>query len=186
VGVSIAYRGLSRWREELIGRRRTELAEDVLSSFYQMRDIIGDIRSPAAHSDEGKDRPKAEEDEGDPEALRRTKDTYYVPISRYNEHQKVIADLMSKRYRMKAVFGPVATEPFTLLSQVFSQIISAARKLITNAGKPGADRRIDAVEKWEAVIWWGAAEGDDAMDKKVKSAIEAIEKICRPVLEARK
>ena len=184
VGVCIAARGLTRWREEMIGRRRTELAEDVLSGFYQMRDIIAAIRSPAAGGDEGRDRPTAAEDENDVDALRRAKDIYYVPISRYNERQKVIADLMTKRYRMKAMFGADAIKPFDILHEVFSTVIRSARKLITTAGQPTAQNQDKLRQKWEAAIWWMGEE--DAVDKKVDVAIEAIEKICRPSLEGRK
>jgi hypothetical protein len=35
----IGYRGLTKWREERIGKRRVELAEDVLADFYQARDM---------------------------------------------------------------------------------------------------------------------------------------------------
>jgi hypothetical protein len=162
-------------------KRRTELAEDVLSGFYQMRDVIGAIRSPAAGGDEGKDRQKAAEDENEADALRRARDIFYVPISRYNERQKIIADLMAKRYRMKAAFGVDAIKPFDMLHEIFAKIIRSARRLITTAGSPAAQNQ---KETWEAAIWWMGEE--DAIDKEVALAIEAIEKICRPVLEASK
>jgi len=41
-------------------KRRQDLAEEVLSSFYQMKDIIRAIRSPMSYEGEGKDRPKVE------------------------------------------------------------------------------------------------------------------------------
>ena len=39
-GAYIAYRGLTKWHAETVGKRRVELAEDVLADFYQARDII--------------------------------------------------------------------------------------------------------------------------------------------------
>ena len=42
VGVAIAARGLNKWRAEAIGKRKADLAEEVLADFYQARDIIND------------------------------------------------------------------------------------------------------------------------------------------------
>jgi hypothetical protein len=88
-----ASRGLGKWHVETVGKRRTELAEDVLSSFYQMRDIIGEIRSPPP----GDLLPfvvQVHRDESDSGTLKRMKDAYNEPIARYNEHRKLIADLI--------------------------------------------------------------------------------------------
>jgi hypothetical protein len=46
-GALIAFRGLSKWQDETLGKRKTEIAEQVLSGFYQMRDVIRGVRSPA-------------------------------------------------------------------------------------------------------------------------------------------
>jgi hypothetical protein len=48
VSAVIALRGLNRWRAEAIGKRKAELAEDVLASFYQLRDIMTFARRTAA------------------------------------------------------------------------------------------------------------------------------------------
>jgi hypothetical protein len=187
--VWIGWRGLEKWRAETIGKRKAELAEEMLSGFYQMRDIIGAIRSPAVFGEEGKDRPRAAEDENDADAVSRAKDTYYVPIARYNESQTVIADLMAKRYRMKAMFGSAADKPFRILHRVLSLIIGSARKLIIVAGKPATETQSKTRQIWETHISWGAGEdsagAEDAIDADVRSAIEAVEDICRPILEAR-
>ena len=39
-GLIIARAGLNRWHRETIGRRRIELAEEFLASFYRARDIL--------------------------------------------------------------------------------------------------------------------------------------------------
>jgi hypothetical protein len=38
--VLLAKAGLEKWRRETIGKRKVELAKEVLADFYQARDII--------------------------------------------------------------------------------------------------------------------------------------------------
>jgi hypothetical protein len=45
VAACTAIYGIGAWRREHEGRRRYELAEDVLASFYEARDRIASIRS---------------------------------------------------------------------------------------------------------------------------------------------
>ncbi len=58
VGVVIAARGLNKWRAETIGKRKAELAQEVLADFYQARDIIDVARSPGGFGHEGDTRQK--------------------------------------------------------------------------------------------------------------------------------
>jgi hypothetical protein len=37
-GAWIAWRGLNKWRDETIGKRKAELAEDVIADFYEVRE----------------------------------------------------------------------------------------------------------------------------------------------------
>src|SRR5262249_19168169 len=154
-----ASRGLGKWHVETVGKRRTELAEDVLSSFYQMRDIIGEIRSPPP----GDLLPfvvQVHRDESDSGTLKRMKDAYNEQLARYNEHRKLIADLMAKNYRMKAVFGSDAGKPFAILRKVFSRITGSAHNLINAVGHPEAQNVPEALASWERDIWWWRTKGD--------------------------
>ncbi|MBM3328880.1 MAG: hypothetical protein FJY67_05325 [Calditrichaeota bacterium] len=44
--------GIEAWKREFIGKRRIELAEDVLAKFYEIRDFIAYIRNPFSYSNE--------------------------------------------------------------------------------------------------------------------------------------
>jgi hypothetical protein len=82
-GVYIGYRGLEKWRAETIGKRRLELAEEVLGDFYQAREVIQAVRSPASFGREGSTRQKAEwETENDTGNL----NAYFAAIERLNNH----------------------------------------------------------------------------------------------------
>jgi hypothetical protein len=55
-----AILGVSSWRKAERWKRKYELAEEVLSKFYESQQIIKNIRSPFGFSDEGKTRNRSE------------------------------------------------------------------------------------------------------------------------------
>ncbi len=174
----IAYKGLTRWQTEVLGRRRMELAEDVLSNLYEAKRLITVIRFPFATEGESAARvaPPGETDE-----QKRLRDSYFAPLGRYEHHMKFFSDLRAKRYRMMALFGPKVAEPFDEIEQTLSKIIAAARMLLRTAGDEIRD--VEFHRKLEATIW--QAEENDEHATKVDKAVTDIEAICRPVLEKR-
>ncbi len=50
--------GVGAWKREFIGKRQIELAEQLLSKFFEVRDAIAFIRSPVGSSGEGKSRKR--------------------------------------------------------------------------------------------------------------------------------
>lgn len=56
----IGVYGVRSWQIETRGRRRLEIAEETLISFYQVRDAIVAIRSPMGYVGEGKSRQPEE------------------------------------------------------------------------------------------------------------------------------
>jgi hypothetical protein len=163
-------------------KRRQDLAEEVLSSFYQMVDTIRAIRSPAGYVDEGKDRPKVP---GESPDVAKSRDAYYAIVERFEARRKEIADLMTRRYRMTAWFGKKADEPFEIVYRALSTIIVSARQLIDWADQNWQKSTPDNVALWNKMrgdIWQGAATPDTIGDQ-VAHAIALIESICRPVLQ---
>ena len=78
-----AIYGFDAWRREHIGKRRIELAEDVLSLFYQASDAIDQMRNPFGFDGEGSSRkPLEKEYPKHKQAL----DAAYVLIERYGRH----------------------------------------------------------------------------------------------------
>jgi hypothetical protein len=181
VGVVIAARGLNRWQKEMIGRRQTELAEEVLSGFYQMRDIISSVRAPIGFGGEGLTRGRGDHET---EEQAKQRDRYFIPIERLNHHGQFIADLFAKGYRMKAMFGSEAEKPFVLLREVLAEIRWASLMMMMSH-RTDSPSRIALWEKWENTIRYSVGD-DDLVEKRVEDAIISMERICRPVLEGRK
>src|SRR6202012_4354907 len=109
----IALLGINEWRRQTVGKRKIELAEQVLASFYEAGDLFVWVRSPAAFGGEGETRQA----EGEDENVRRSRNTYFVPIERMQKHSELFAKLQSQRYSFMALFGSDAVAPFDALRQ---------------------------------------------------------------------
>ncbi len=140
-----AWKGLSTWRHELIGKRKAELAEEVLSGFYQTADAIKSIRSPLSFPEhESKDRERTKtETEDQTKAL----DAHYVPIARIEKRSEFFSDLLAKKYRMKALFGDEVDIPFNTLNKILNDIQNSAAGMMRSVKR---GRRIESIEKlWD-------------------------------------
>lgn len=69
--------GISSWRREMRERREYELAEEILSLFYEARDKISAIRSPLVWSGEGKSRQASPEESPKEKSLKLLKCVVY-------------------------------------------------------------------------------------------------------------
>ncbi len=118
--------GLNAWRREYVGRRRIELAEEVLAMFYEARDAIAEIRHPFSHAGEGTTRAASPEESPEEKSIN---DNAYVVWERYLKRQDLFNRLYSVRYRYGARFGEDKAKPFTEMRRVVNEILVAANTL---------------------------------------------------------
>lgn len=171
----IAYRGLEKWRAETIGKRKAELAENVLADFYEARDIIRDARSPLSFGDEGQSRQKeAWETEIDTGTL----NSYFRTFERLNKKREFFAQFHARRYRFLAIFGQEASKPYDELFRIYTEIVKAVIMLMKTHHPHGLDYQLhpdvlgslpDERKKWEATIG-GPHAAQDPVEERLKSA----------------
>ena len=172
--------GVSAWRREFVGKRRIELAEEVLALFYEAEDVIRAIRSPMASGGEGRTRERGENEDEDLAGLL---DQAFVAFERYERHQEFFARLRATRYRFKAAFGVEAGKPFSDLDNAVQRILVAARMLGTSywprQGRPMSEERfkqhLDEMERLEADFW--AMGKEDSLAEAVHAAVGKVEAI---------
>ena len=183
-----AIYGFDAWRREFVGKRRIELAEEVLALFYQAKDILEEVRSPFGFGGEGKTR-KAEPKETpeQKEAL----DRAYVLIERYNKHSETFSRLHSLRYRFIAQFGKEPATPFDELNKVINELIAAAYQMARYSNVSyDTFRTEEAREKHHQrlieldLIYYGGTD-EDPISPRVLKLIEDMEKTCKNVIESR-
>lgn len=172
IGGWAALRGLSAWRSELVGRRKTELAEEVLAQFYRARDVLTWARTPAIGEGDGSERTARSLNWN--QALS-------APIERITEESELFSQLHANRYRFIAYFGEAASSAFEQIRSVHAEVVVAAGELVrdnSDLAGDGDGRR----EIWEDAIGWGERK-DDRIPARLDNAVRQIEQICLPLIQ---
>lgn len=185
--VAVFY-GIDAWRREFVGKRRIELAEEVLALFYQAKDIIESIRSPFGFGGEGETRkPSPNEKPEHKEAL----DQAYVLIERYNRHIEVFSRIRALRYRFMAQFDSNASKPFDDLNQIINELILSAQKKARFSTLPdrpfqseaAAEKHHERFLEVDSVYYSGSE--DDPIAPRVEVIVKDIESTCKKIIESR-
>jgi hypothetical protein len=181
----VAVYGIEAWRREFVGKRRIELAEEVLALFYQAKDVIGWIRFPAGPTGESSTRKSETVETPHQKQIR---DEAYVISKRLNEHSELFSRIRTLRYRFMAQFGKDASVPFDDLKSILDEILVAANLWVMlsqvdtckhDPQQLQAHRaKIDEREK----ILWGMGK-DDPISVRIESVVKDIERICRPHID---
>jgi len=182
--------GVDAWRREFVGKRKIELAEDILILFYEARDAISRIRSPFGHSSEGNKRERQpEEDPSESKVL----DKAYVVFVRYEKESEIFNRLHALRYRAMARIAVSAANPFVDLQQILKDIFLSAHMLGNDfwqrqgrvqMSPEERERHLKEMHAHEAVFWEGY-DPSDPIKARVEKVITDIESIFRPVIEQR-
>jgi len=184
-----AIYGIDQWRREHRGKRQADLAEEVLSLFYEARDAIGHIRNQFSYGGEGSSRKVGEnETPEEKEAF----DKAFVVFERFNTHVELFNKIHAIRYRFMAQFGVEAAKPFDTLRRITNEIQISARRLAQLWARENRyfrteqqeEHHFDEIKKHEDVFWEGLEE-DDPIKPRLKECIEEIEKTCRDTLSAK-
>jgi hypothetical protein len=177
-GAYLAYRGLSKWRAETVGKRKVELAEEVLADFYQARDIINAARSPLVFEGEGASRAKMPT-ETDQET--RVRNAHYVAAERLLKDAAFFAQLQARRYRFIAYFGEAASKPYDSLRAIHRKIFVAVHMLLTTYEDRNEATLPRQREQWRKESeWYGP---DDQISLDLDKVVNAMESTCRPVIQ---
>ncbi len=177
---AIAERRFQYDRELHDHKRRTELAEQALTAFYEARGALETARISGSLGSEGNSRTPAV---GETKTQQEQRNTRFIPIERLTRERAVFARLQSLSFAFTAHFGAAATEPFNAILAVYSEIILAANLLIEiTQGDHAGDAYKGSAPPLLATLGWGPNVRPDDLDRKIQKAIQDIEKVCRPVL----
>jgi hypothetical protein len=170
-----ASRGLNAWRQQLLGKRRFEVAEEMLLAAYKAQSVMAHVRNPMTFG-EGQIRPRAKDERpGNADA----KDMYFAPLARMQKLDDDFAQWSKVKYLAETYFGPGASAPFHAIRRSFQTVAVAARMLVETVGElaPSDPRK----KQWEAEIW-DTRQPDDPITASVAAAVRDVETICRPHL----
>lgn len=94
--------GVGAWKREFIGKRKIELAEEMLATFLEMSDAVAFIRNPFSSSSEGRTRERVDNENPEHSELL---DRAYIVFECYEQRREVFVRLNTLKYRFMAVFG---------------------------------------------------------------------------------
>lgn len=166
-GAIVAVLGYRKWHVESIGKRKVELAEEVLAAFYEARDAIAWARHPGGFSSEGRSRPGRENENEEGQSER---DAIYRVFERLNDSRDLFARIQSKKYLAMAYFGPAGEQPFQELKSILAEVNAAASTAIRVSL---AGREIDP--DMEAKYCFLGKPADDPVAQRMNAVIKTIE-----------
>ncbi|MCC2644042.1 MAG: hypothetical protein K0S45_4455 [Nitrospira sp.] len=118
--------GVGAWKREFIGKRKIELAEEILAAYFEVKDAIAFIRSPWSTNTEGGTRKRAS-NETDEES--RLLDRGYIVFERYESKKSVFIRFNTLKYKFMAMFGPESEKIFQDTNRTLNSIFSSASML---------------------------------------------------------
>ncbi|MEX1215120.1 hypothetical protein [Saccharospirillum sp.] len=180
--------GVGAWKREFIGKRKIELAEDMLASFFELSDAVAFIRNPFASSNEGRTRQRGEHENPEHSKLL---DRAYIVFERYEQKKEVFVRLNTLKYRFMAVFGSETESLFHDIGRTVNSIFASANALGTRywpqQGRVRMDeeqfqRHLDAMQRHEGIFWDTYGE-DDEIRQRLAEYSTRLERITAPCFE---
>lgn len=188
IAAIVAIYGITSWRRETTWKRKYELAEEVLSLFYECKEKFQIIRNPGSHSLEGKTRKRAEnETESETERL----DHSYIFIERYEREKEPFTKLWALKFRFMTIFGKESGQPFDEIRKILNSIFFAASKLGQRHWKDQGHRdfteeefkvHLSEMHKNEEIIW-ATFDDKDIISNQIDICIAKVEKYCENIMK---
>ena len=175
--IGLAERKFIYDKELTAWRRRYDLAEQILSSAYEVRDALLWARTRVVLEGEGKTRQATGSESPQ---LKADRDSAFVPIERLTAHAKCFAALQTAQDAAAAHFGPPIVRSINQLIGEHRKITTAAVHLIQHADWNEDRSGRESLKPFRDELW-GVDEPDGAR-QRIDAAIKQLESICKPVL----
>jgi len=181
--------GVTAWSREFRGKRRIDLAENVLAMFYEAQEVITEIRCPASFGGEGTSRPRVDDET---EEERKIRDRSYIPFERYKKYEALFSRLRATKFSFMAMFGTEWATSFNELAMTVNEVLHAARELGTRFWVDQGRREMTVaqlevhqrmMEKYQAIFWEGVKD-EDEISQKIQAAVSRIEAVVENEAEA--
>lgn len=172
--------GIGAWKREFIGKRRIELAEQVLAKFFELQDAISYIRNPFSSGEEGKSRKPGPAETAEEAQLL---DRGYIVIERYGHKEVVFAEFNMLKYKFMASFGKETGAIFTDTNKAVNSIFVSARMLAHHYWQRQGRVEMEAAEfqrhleemRRHEGIFWDVGDENDEIRTQLRSALTHLE-----------
>jgi hypothetical protein len=180
--------GIGAWQREFIGKRKIELAEQVLARFFEIRDAIAVIRNPFSSGQEGSSRNRSGHETREESELL---DRAFIVFERYRTKEAVFAEFNTLKYRFMAAFGPGSEAIFSDTIGVMNSIFVSAQMLgshywqrqgrVEMEPEEAADH-LKEMQRHQKIFWDHGSE-DDEIKKHLTDIQTRLDALVKPCFE---
>lgn len=168
--------GLNTWRKQMIGKRKFDVAENILVSMFRMKKIITDIRNPFVMASEIKLTRKWFQANQSQEKEPNDTSLAYLAISwRMSQKNEQIQELLSLRPVGTVLFGNMVDEAISDFNRALNEIAMAANMLYDAASRNETLDKGLATDL-RAKIW--QANDDDEIAKRLDATVNKVLRVC--------
>lgn len=180
--------GVGAWKREFIGKRKIDLAEQVLAKFFEVQDAIAYIRNPFSSGTEGQSRQKGPaETAAETELLNRG----YIVVERYQQKEQVFVEFNILKYKFMASFGKETESIFTDTTRAVNSIFISARMLASHYWQRQGrvhmapdefERHLQEMHRHEG-IFWDTQIPTDEIHTQLKAVLNRLEAVTAPCFQ---
>lgn len=177
--------GLVWWRVQLIGKRRTELAEEALTAFGLAADALAYVRSPFMSGGEIYDALKAAEIEPPKHPTDKSPpgQTYLVTLWRLRQEREQFVPLRKTELLLRYHFGDPAADAVAEVAKVRGEVSTAARVALTVAHQGGEEAEDQGFLR-DARLKVMSMGNPDVLGDRIEAARKTLEAELKPHLRA--
>lgn len=185
VGVALAagfaawqgIKNLSAWRNERVGGRRMDLAEEALVQFYQIENAFNVIRSPMGDMSEHEDR---EVEAGESPEQKHNRNIAHSIWKRMQAQSDLFSNFFTTGLKLRAVFGQDIYDVCVEVRKCFGEVRAAAQTLYITPYGGFNDQAFDLSLKEKI---WNMEKGEGSIEYRVSQSIKKAEEILSPHLK---
>ncbi|RAK51321.1 hypothetical protein [Phenylobacterium deserti] len=170
----LAERKATHDRRLTFEKRRVEVAEQVLTDFYEAQRAYEVIRQPMITRHE----QKAED--GVPDEVIRN--SGYAVQRRVRSYEPLFARMEARRPVALAIFGPEIDAPYQRLIRMHNIVFAAAGAILDWPDEIDTDHMREFIREQNRIAFKLSPEDD--VTAQVAAVVMDVERICRPALEA--
>ncbi|MFH1719032.1 MAG: hypothetical protein ABIF19_16890 [Planctomycetota bacterium] len=180
--------GVGAWKREFMGKRKIELAEETLTSFFEIKDAISFIRNHWSSGSEGSTRKRADyETEAESQLL----DRGYIVFERYESKKEMFVRFNTLKYKFMAVFGTETESIFIDTNKTLNSIFVSANMLSTHYWQRQGRVKMEAAEFQKHLdemhrhegIFWDRYNDDDEIRNQLAATQKELERVTTPCFE---
>lgn len=118
----IAVIGYTKWKKETRWKKKFEIGAEAMTTLFQVRDAIEEIRTPFYLKGEGSSRLVNEKET--PLKTRR-KNLEFVGYERYKRNEFVFLSLQEKKYQFASIYGAEYLKEFEKVDKIVRELLTA-------------------------------------------------------------